>query len=112
MGTQLDLFKSEKRIRWDSQCGKIMRHLAGGFSLNQETALKLYGIRRLASRIHDLTKIGHTFVKLTDKYGNVSYKLPNAPYIPEGNRVTITGNLNVEQVMKAVDELFPPKGDQ
>ena len=113
MGQQLDMFKSEKRVRWESQCEKIMKHLADGSSINQEKALKAYGIKRLASRIHDLTKLGHTFVKLTDKWGNVSYKLPSPSYIPESNRITITGDrLDVEQVIKAVDALFPPKGEQ
>lgn len=41
------------------QCQEVLSHLQSGNPITALEALNLYGIFRLASRIHDLRKIGY-----------------------------------------------------
>ena len=53
-----------------SQTKRIKKHLDEGYSITAFEALQLYGCIRLASRMHDLKKIGYPFVKEMIKVGN------------------------------------------
>ena len=60
-----------------SQCEKILRHLREVGSIDDLTAYGEYGIRRLASRIHDLKKQGYDIVAETkrgkNRYGEATH---------------------------------------
>lgn len=61
-----------------TQNEKILRHLKENGTIEPMTALKEYGIMRLASRISDLKRLGYhiekRMVKAQNKYGEaVSY---------------------------------------
>lgn len=61
-----------------TQNEKILRHLKDNGTIEPMTALREYGIMRLASRISDLKRLGHhiekRMVKAQNKYGEaVSY---------------------------------------
>jgi hypothetical protein len=60
-----------------SQCDKIIRHLEDYGEITSLTAMKEYGIMRLASRIADLKKQGYPIVSKTDtgknRYGETTH---------------------------------------
>lgn len=60
-----------------SQCDKILRHLEDYGEITSLTAMKEYGIMRLASRIADLKKQGYPIVSKTDtgknRYGETTH---------------------------------------
>lgn len=45
-----------------TQCLTLLKHLKAGRSITQLGALRLYGIGRLASRVHDLKSAGHNIL--------------------------------------------------
>ena len=55
-----------------TQCEKILRHLEDYGEITSLTAMKEYGIMRLASRITDLKKQGYSIVSKTES-GENSY---------------------------------------
>lgn len=42
-----------------AQCDDILAHLQSGRPITQLDALRMYGVGRLAARIHELRKKGH-----------------------------------------------------
>jgi hypothetical protein len=59
-----------------SQTERIKAHLERGQSITQDEGKALYGIGRVAPRIHELKKDGHNItkemVKVRDRYGNTA----------------------------------------
>ena len=53
-----------------TQTERILRHLEDHGSIDQLTALREYGIMRLASRIADLKKMGYPIAKVMEKSTN------------------------------------------
>jgi hypothetical protein len=60
-----------------TQCEKILRHLEDYGEITSLTAMKEYGIMRLASRITDLKKQGYSIVSKTEsgenRYGETTH---------------------------------------
>ena len=48
-----------------TQCQRILRHLKDYGSINSLDAMREYGILRLASRIHDLRRMGYKITSTT-----------------------------------------------
>lgn len=53
-----------------SQCDRILRHLGDYGSIDSLTAMREYGILRLASRINDLKRRGVKIISITEKSKN------------------------------------------
>lgn len=53
-----------------TQCDRILRHLADYGSIDSLTAMREYGILRLASRINDLKRRGVKIISITEKSKN------------------------------------------
>ena len=63
-----------------TQCDRILRHLEDHGSITTLDAITEYGILRLASRINDLRRMGHTITSETmsgkNRYGeNTHYSI-------------------------------------
>ena len=58
---------SEDVKRHRTQKDKVLAHLQSGKPIDQDAAQALYGVRRLASRITELTKGGHVILTLRNK---------------------------------------------
>lgn len=60
-----------------TQCDKILRHLEDYGEITSLTAMKEYGIMRLASRITDLKRQGYSIVSETEtgknRYGETTH---------------------------------------
>jgi hypothetical protein len=49
----------------NEQNAKILNHMLSGNSITAFEALQLFGCLRLAARIHDIRKMGHSVTKAT-----------------------------------------------
>lgn len=60
-----------------TQCDRILRHLRDYGSITSLEAITEYGILRLASRINDLKRKGHTIISETatgeNRYGETTH---------------------------------------
>jgi len=56
-----------------SQNKMVLQHLEAGQSITALDSLRLYGVLRLAARVEELRKDGHTIITQSVKVGNKEF---------------------------------------